>query len=240
MPGAHAYASIFHKCKKESTTIVEEDLRARLSQILARFGSVASLARAVGVSDNAIYKWIAGRGQPSVGNLVALARAGRVSVEWLATGREAPGSKRAASRVVDRGAEYTFVPRYDFRANAGRGAPIRSEQVVDYLAFKTEWVQQRLNTDPRNLLLIEAVGDSMAPTLEHSDLLLVDLSEPRFRQDGLYVLRRKDELIVKRLQRRPDGKLVIRSDNPAYEPLVVAAEGVGIVGRVIWAAGRRL
>ncbi|HEY6420253.1 MAG TPA: helix-turn-helix transcriptional regulator [Candidatus Binataceae bacterium] len=222
----------------KSTTIVEEDLRARLSQILVRYGSVANLARAVGVSDNAIYKWIAGRGQPTVVNLVALARAGRVSVEWLATGREAAPSKRSASGTPDRGAEYTFAPRYDFRVATGRGAPMRSEQVVDYLAFKTEWVQQQLNTDPHNLLLIEAVGDSMAPTLEHSDLLLVDLSEPRFRQDGVYVLRRNDELIVKRLQRRADGKLVIRSDNPAYEPLVVAPEGVGIIGRVIWAAGR--
>jgi phage repressor protein C with HTH and peptisase S24 domain len=220
-----------------STLVGDADFRGRLSQLIRAFGSVAMLARKVGVSDNAIYKWLAGRGQPSVANLVALARAARVSIEWLATGREAAPSGRASRRFANH-SDYTFVPRYDVRVASGRGAVIRSEQVVDYLAFKTEWVYRRLNAEPRNLLLIEAVGDSMEPTLEDSDLILVDLGEPRFKQDGIYVLRRDDELVVKRLQRRPDGKLIIRSDNPAYEPSVATRECLGIIGRVIWASGR--
>ncbi|HXW84341.1 MAG TPA: S24 family peptidase, partial [Candidatus Binataceae bacterium] len=118
------------------------------------------------------------------------------------------------------------------------GAPFRNEQVVDYLAFKTEWVQRKLGAEPRNLVLIEMVGDTMKPTLNDSDLMLVDLAEPRFRQDGIYLLRREADLIVKRLQRRTDGKLVIRSDNPIYESSVAARDGLGIIGRAIWAAGR--
>ncbi|HEV2169742.1 MAG TPA: S24 family peptidase, partial [Candidatus Binatus sp.] len=61
----------------------------------------------------------------------------------------------------------------------------------------------------------------MAPTIEDSDLILASLAEPRFRQDGIYLFRRENELEVKRIQRRPDGKLVLRSDNPKYEPMVV-------------------
>jgi len=217
--------------------VVEADFRSRLSQILEASGSVAELARKVGISDNAIYKWLQGRGQPSVANLVALARAAKVSVEWLATGREPGAAGRGATRAAER-SDYSFVPRYDVRVAAGRGAAIRSEQVVDYLAFKTDWVRRRLDTDPRSLMLVEAVGDSMAPTIDDGDLLLVDLDEPRFKQDGVYVLRRDSDLIVKRLQRRPDGKLIIRSDNPAYEPAVAPRDGLGIVGRVIWSAGR--
>ena len=214
----------------------DAEFRGRLAQVLRSFPSVADLARKVGVSDNAIYKWLAGRGQPSVANLVALASAARVSVEWLATGHQASVSGRAARRDPDH-ADYTYVPRYDIRS-AGRGAPFRNEQVVDYLAFKTEWVQRRLNVEPRNLVLIEAVGDSMEPTLHESDLMLLDLGEPRFRQDGVYVLRRDGDLIVKRLQRRTDGKLIVRSDNPVYESSIAPRDGLGIIGRVIWAAGR--
>ena len=55
-----------------STTLVDSEFRARLTQVLERFGSVVALANAVGVSDNAIYKWLAGRGQPSMANLVAV------------------------------------------------------------------------------------------------------------------------------------------------------------------------
>ncbi len=214
-----------------------DEFRLRLDQVLRQFASVADLARAVGVSDNAIYKWMSGRGQPSVTNLVALARAARVSVEWLATGRELSGTKHG-HRPTGQPGDYVFVPRYDVKEPAARGGTIRSEQIVDYLAFKLDWVRSRLNTDPRNLLLIEALGDSMAPTLEEADLLLVDLGEPRFRNDGVYVLRRQHDLAVKRVQRRPDGSLLVKSDNPAYESSVVANDSIRVIGRVIWAAGR--
>lgn len=218
-------------------TAIERGFQNRLDQILKQFVSVAEMARSVGVSDNAIYKWMSGRGQPSVANLVALARAARVSVEWLATGHEIAAVKRTTGHSTEQG-DYVFVPHYDVKGAAARGGPLRSEQIVDYLAFKTEWVKSRLKTDPRNMLLIEAAGDSMAPTLEDGDLLLVDLGEPRFRQDGVYVLRREHELAVKRVQRRPEGTLTVRSDNPAYESWVVTSETIHVIGRVIWAAGR--
>ncbi len=214
-----------------------ETLQARLDEVLRKFVSVAELARAIGVSDNAIYKWLSGRGQPSVANLVALARAAKVSVEWLATGQEHPAPKRSAARAAEP-AGFAYVAGYDLKEPGGRGEPLRSEQIVDYLAFKKDWVRARLKVDPRNLLLIEAIGDSMSPTLEEADLLLVDLGEPRFRHDGIYVLRREHELAVKRLQRRPDGALNIISDNPAYQASIVASDSVHIIGRVIWAAGR--
>ena len=212
-------------------------IQARLDHVLKNFDSVAELARAIGVSDNAIYKWLSGRGQPSVANLVALAKAAKVSVEWLATGQESTLAKRTNVPEGEHSG-FAHVPRYNVEAEALRGELLRSEQIVDYLAFKKEWVQTRLNADPRNLLLIEAVGDSMAPTLNDSDLLLVDLAEPRFRHDGIYVLRRDHELEVKRLQRLPDGSLKIISDNSAYESATVPGDSVLIIGRVIWTAGR--
>jgi phage repressor protein C with HTH and peptisase S24 domain len=210
-----------------------EPLQQRLDKVLRKFRSVADLARLLGVSDNAIYKWLSGRGQPSVTNLVALAKASEVSIEWLATGQESSNARQATRRRVEHD-EFAYAPS----ADDGRVESLRSEQIVDHLAFKKDWVRARLNADPRNLLLIETVGDSMAPTLEDSDLLLVDLSEPRFRHDGIYVLRRDSVLEVKRLQRRPDGSLNIISDNPAYAPAIVASDTVHILGRVIWAAGR--
>jgi len=225
---------------ESSTEVVEsqhdQSLRLRLDKVLRKFASVGDLARLIGVSDNAVYKWLSGRGQPSVANLVALAKAANVSIEWLATGHESTTGKRSTGRGAER-EDFVYVAPHD-GAGATVRRPLRSDTIVDYLAFKKEWVQSRLHADPRNLLLIEAVGDSMAPTLDDSDLLLVDLGEPRFRQDGIYVMRRDNELTVKRLQRRPDGTLNIISDNSAYESSVVASDSVHIIGRVIWAAGR--
>lgn len=217
-----------------STTVeVEEEFRRRLRLIMQQFGSVADLARAVGVSDNAIYKWVSGRGQPSMISLVNLARAARVSIEWLATGHDAPKSEARGTES----SEFIYLPRNSVRNSAGRGT-VQNRQIVDSLAFKTEWLRRRFGVDPKNLMLVEAVSDSMSPTIDEGDLLLVDLSDPRFRHDGVYVLRAGGELSIKRIQRRPDGKLIVRNDNPAYEPAVVAPESVNIVGHVIWAAGR--
>jgi phage repressor protein C with HTH and peptisase S24 domain len=217
-----------------STTVVDGAFRSRLSQVIHAFGSVVALAAAVGVSDNAIYKWLAGRGQPSVANLVRLARAGRVSVEWLATGSEAAPSARPVTRGVEQG-DFIFMPRSRIRFGDGRDGGVRSEQVVDSIAFRATWVKRVLGAESRDLILIEVAGDSMAPTVEDSDLILANLAEPRFRQDGIYLLGHDGGLAVKRIQRRPDGKLLVRSDNPKYEALVVAS--VKVIGRVIWIGG---
>ncbi len=217
-----------------STTVGgEEEFRRRLRLIMQQFGSVADLARAVGVSDNAIYKWVSGRGQPSMISLVNLARAARVSIEWLATGQDAAKSEAQKAESDD----YVYLPRNSVRSPVGRGI-MQSRQIVDYLALKSEWLRRRLGVDPKSLMLIEAVGDSMAPTIEEGDLLLVDLRDPRIRHDGVYVLRASGELSIKRIQRRPDGKLIIRNDNAAYESAVVAADAINVVGPAIWMAGR--
>ena len=218
-----------------STTLVDAAFRSRLTQVIHSFGSVVSLAKEVGVSDNAIYKWLAGRGQPSVTNLVALARAGRVSLEWLATGSEAATGATASTRTAEHG-DYVFMPRSRGRSAGAREGMLRSEQVVDSIAFRAEWVKRALKMEPRDLVLIEASGDTMAPTIEDSDLMLVNVGEPRFRQDGIYLLKNDGGLMVKRIQRRPDGKMVLRSDNPKYEAMVVAA--VKVIGRVVWIGGR--
>ncbi|HEV2169743.1 MAG TPA: helix-turn-helix transcriptional regulator [Candidatus Binatus sp.] len=115
------------------------------------------MATEVGVSDNAIYKWLAGRGQPSVGNLVALARAGTVSVEWLATGAEPAHSGRTIAQSAQ-GGDYIFMPRSRIRLSSARAGVIRSGQVVDSIAFRAAWIKQRLRMEPRDLILIEVEG----------------------------------------------------------------------------------
>ncbi|MGA7870448.1 MAG: S24 family peptidase, partial [Candidatus Binatus sp.] len=148
---------------------------------------------------------------------------------------EASPSSRAGARAREHG-DFIFMPRNRIRFSGGRDGTLSSEQVVDSIAFRAAWVKQTLNAEPRDLILIEAAGDSMAPTVKDSDLILANLAEPRFRQDGIYLLRHDGGLTVKRVQRRPDGKVLVRSDNPKYEAMVVS--NVKIIGRVIWIGGR--
>jgi phage repressor protein C with HTH and peptisase S24 domain len=217
-----------------STTVVDEEFRRRLRLIMQQFGSVADLARAVGVSDNAIYKWVSGRGQPGMISLVNLAKAAGVSVEWLATGR---GAKARAETEIEGASEFISMPRLAVRDAAARSM-VQSPQIVDYLNFRSDWLHRSLAADPKQLALIEAIGDSMSPTIDEGDLALVDLREAHFRHDGVYVLRTGADFSIKRLQRRLDGSLIVRGDNPAYDPQPASIDRISIFGRVIWTGGR--
>lgn len=137
---------------------------------------------------------------------------------------------------------FVLVPRYDVAASMGNGAVIHSEQVVDHLAFREEWVRTELGANPKNLLLISAIGDSMEPDLRAGDLLLVDRSYTTVNHDAVYAFSTNGELRVKRMQLKIDGTLVVRSANAQYEPEHLTpqqAEHLRIVGRVVW-SGRRM
>lgn len=85
-------------------------------------------------------------------------------------------------------------------------------------------------------------GDSMNPTLNDGDMVLVDLRASRIEDNAIYVLEFADSLLVKRIQRKLDGSVVIKNDNPRYEPEILPkerVESVKIVGRVVW-SGKRM
>jgi len=94
-------------------------------------------------------------------SLVSLVRAARVSIECLATGQEpSKGEMRGAEP-----SEYVHLSSNSVRGAVGRGS-VQSRQIVDYLAFKADWMHRRIGIDPKSLMLIEAVSDSMAPAIE--------------------------------------------------------------------------
>ena len=137
--------------------------------------------------------------------------------------------------------EYVLVPRYDVRASAGGGALIESEQIVDYLAFKSEWVRNAMHMNPADLVLISATGDSMYPTIRERDLLLVDKSQFEVKDDAIYILRFDGALLAKRLQKLFDGSIQIKSDNNVYDSQLVPSDKVDslkVLGRVVWVGGR--
>lgn len=132
---------------------------------------------------------------------------------------------------------FVFVPRYEVEASMGNGTVIHSEQIVDYLAFREDWVRLELGLNPSNLILISSVGDSMEPTLRTNDLLLIDRGSSEVRHDAIYCFAYNGELRVKRMQFRMNGVMVVKSDNPRYETEEVSADNldlIKIIGRVVW------
>lgn len=132
------------------------------------------------------------------------------------------------------------VMEYRVSFSAGNGHAPNYELIEERepATYRLSWFQrERIN--PNNVKRFKVTGDSMEPFLFSGDSVLVNLAEndPAMINDGkVYAIRYGNELRVKRLYRRLDGTLTLRSENPAYKdedvPPELAEEHITIIGRV--------
>ena len=119
---------------------------------------------------------------------------------------------------------------------AGAGANAADERVLGSLAFRDDWLKRHgLNT--AQCRVIEVIGESMEPTLQHRAMILVDFQRTTRRRDKIFAVRTEDGPVVKRLQRTEDGWQLV-SDNTAYKP-IPWPDGAVVLGQVMW-TGRTL
>ena len=134
------------------------------------------------------------------------------------------------------------VKRHPVMVSAGPGALVNEELGKPYFAFDERWLKALTPTAASDLSVVRVEGDSMSPTLNAGDDILVDLGDAAERlRDGIYVLRIDDALVVKRVALNPLGRRVtIQSDNPAYPDWPdCSLDQIKCIGRVIW-SGRRI
>ena len=146
-----------------------------------------------------------------------------------------PEEDPATARLVS-------VSRHPVTVSAGPCAITADELAKPYFAFDEHWLKALTPTPAAKLSIVRVEGDSMAPTLNAGDEILVDLGDSTDRlRDGIYVLRIDDAVVVKRLALNPVGRrATIQSDNPAYPDWPdCSLDKIHCIGRVIW-SGRRV
>ncbi|MCZ6567150.1 MAG: transcriptional repressor LexA [Actinobacteria bacterium] len=107
------------------------------------------------------------------------------------------------------------------------GTPIlAAEQVESVMPLPTELVGEG------PVFLLEVKGDSMIDAGIHEGDLVAVHSQPDANDgDIVAALVDGEEATVKRL-RRKDGKVILESENPAYQPMVFT-DGVELIGKVV-------
>jgi len=217
----------------------DQDPRAALDRLLTERGiDYARISQVIGRNPAYIQQYIK-RGSPR-----RLGEQDRARVAaYLGVSEAMLGGpvQRVATPARVRGPGMILVPKLAIGASAGAGASVDGEAVEGEVAFDPKWLRD-LGADPRALSIIRVEGDSMAPTLDDGDDILVDGGDAAARlRDGIYVLRMDDVLWVKRVARAPgQGRISVISDNPHYrswDDLPMAS--VQLVGRVVW-TGRRV
>lgn len=199
----------------------------RMKVLIGRAGGPSELARKAHVSRRVIDKYKSGESDPSRERLISLAASGDVSVQWLATGDDIEGPPAG---------DFLSVPRYDATLAAGAGAFNDRAKMIDHIPFTKEFMANKLGRNSADgLIILEARGDSMEPTISGGDLVLIDQQSKEIA-DGIFAFVLDDTAFVKRIRNTPAGVEVL-SDNRMYSPYYLEQDRLGsfhIIGRVRW------
>ncbi|UYY78876.1 helix-turn-helix transcriptional regulator [Sphingomonas sp. R1] len=202
-----------------------DESRANLSRLVAERGlRLASLSRVLGRNPAYLQQYLR-RGSPR-----ALPERDRTRLAtYLGIDEALLGGPAPRGLVA--------VPRIDVAASAGPGGWAEDEVARVPFAFPPGLLRQ-LGVQPEAASMVRVAGDSMAPTLNDGDEILVDGDQCRPDARGIFVLRADGELLVKRV-RSAIGGIELVSDNPAYPVRFVRAGRFVLLGRVAW-LGRAL
>ena len=220
----------------------------RLAAMVEREGGKAPAGRKIGYKDGAFVGQMLRGERPITEKTVMAVHALSGYSGWFNERPEDLASHPTADLTPSPapGQPVVNVPLLANAGSMGAGAEMQHEDIlVGQIALSEQWVARRLQPTNLNALrFIHAYGDSMSPTFEDGDILLVDtgMRDPK-AIDGVYVMAANDRVYIKRVRQRMDGAVEISSDNATVKTVDVlnGDHRIDILGRVIWAwNGRKL
>lgn len=128
--------------------------------------------------------------------------------------------------------------RGDVTASMGYGVTIYDEKQTGIYQISSKLAND-LGINPQKTEMIFASGDSMLPTIEGGDSLLVDLNRKEVYDGRIYCVRIEGQLYAKRLQKIPPTKIIVISDNQKYQSFEIDFSkqidfDFEIIGEVRW------
>lgn len=218
-------------------------LSDRLKDARAESGMTQEeLAKAAKLKNQSIIGMLESGQRKKSSYVPAIANALGVSALWLSTGT---GPKLAGAADAEGGGktphedDYALVPQFHANGSCGDGYMNDHVEIRGSLAFKRDWLA-RMKIDPAQASVIYARGDSMAPTLNDGEVLLIDGRQTEPVSGKVYVIQIDGDLRVKRLFKRPGGWVIVSDsqDKVRYpdEPLAAITD-IRVLGRVAWRGG---
>ncbi len=122
------------------------------------------------------------------------------------------------------GSDIAYISFYrDIGVSAGKGLDWDSDGQILSFPIPLSFLHSK-GIAPENALIVKVNGDSMAPTLNDNDLVVIDKNFS-LSLNGVYVIKDNiNGLRVKRLDKDKDGNLKVISDNKNYETQIYTVE----------------
>ena len=136
--------------------------------------------------------------------------------------------------------EFVNLPvKSEVNASMGYGVEVINENQTGTYAFSRKLLSD-IGANPKYSDVIFSSGDSMYPTIEGGDCLVVDKSKTDIYDGKIYCVRIDGQLYAKRLQKIPPDKIKVISDNKEkYDPFYVDLSknidyDFAVIGEVKW------
>ncbi|QDM00820.1 hypothetical protein FM022_02915 [Aliarcobacter butzleri] len=132
----------------------------------------------------------------------------QLSYDWIFTGKN---ENNVSNDNVSNGYKIDVL---NIKASAGTGIENHIVEVIDTIILDKNLFKSPIN--PNKIKLIQVSGDSMFPTLNDGDFVVIDETKS-YGVDGIYAINLHNQILIKRLKFKLDGTIQIISDNKEYE-----------------------
>ena len=183
---------------------------------------------------------------------IALSRALKVSLDYLVGQVDEPTPTReiacdlkakiARIRDLEEGHAELLDPNWhehvgidEVDTTVGADSTAGDEKITRRLKFPYPWLR-RHGLRAHMCRIVRVAGEAMEPTVPDGSAILVDAGSTERRDGRIFVVRIRDELLVRRLVQDPEAGWLLFSDHPdkAARPTVPWPEEATIVGEVKW------
>ena len=132
--------------------------------------------------------------------------------------------------------DIVLIPMVEAVLSAGQGSFEVNEHSERKYSFRRDFLRRKGNH--KEMVLLRVSGDSMSPSIENGDVVLLDQSQRNPHPGMIYAVGVEDMVYLKRVDAQP-GKLILYSDNREYAPIEIDTRGdlenqARIIGRAIW------
>ncbi len=197
--------------------------------------TAAKLAERINIPARTIGSYERDEAPPNQKFLNALVEKLHINVNWFLTGQ---GAKFLEDSVLIDEDCYHIPVRDGVTASMGFGVTVYDETQTAVYAISKKLAKD-LGINKNRTEMIFAQGDSMLPTIEGGDSLLVDLSKTKIHDGKIYCVRIDGQLYAKRLQKIPPTTIRVVSDNEKYRSFEVDLSknidfDFEVIGEVCW------
>ncbi len=196
------------------------------------------LAEELGISKQAISKIEVGTNELSTGLILALKERFDINPDYLLTGEGKMFQTKINIKTIDElekksenkaqeQLEFFQLNLLNITCSAGGGSINYNEEIIEVIP-----VPKVIVSNPKNKDMITVSGDSMFPTLQDKELVVIDKSKTEIKDNKIFVICVGDNVLVKRLQISVHGVRII-SDNKEYPVETISPDEIKIIGQVV-------